>query len=108
MPTREEINQKYQKIHDDITREYYENHSIDEQTFNQLHGQNWQDHENELIQYGYRKRIWTYQFSKNVAGIGTIIGTITVERELTTAEISDIKKSYDKFDEVRISSVDVK
>jgi len=109
-PTREEINQKYQKIHDDLTREYYKTHAISEADFQLQHAQLWKDHETELIQNGYRKKIYTHQFTKTFLGAGIVIATITVEIVLDQSKINNIKttQKFDTYDGVTEASVDVK
>jgi hypothetical protein len=109
MPTREEINQKYLKMHNDLEREYYKTHAIDEATFNQLHGQLWKDHEQELINNGYRKRIYTYTFTREKPGLGTITASITLETQLTQDKIKKIETDHNvSFESETQSSVDVK
>ena len=53
MKTGKEIREKYKKIHDDLTRRYYEKHSLSKEDFTQQHDQNWKDCDAELKEKGF-------------------------------------------------------
>ena len=48
-----EIRKKYKKIHDNLTRKYYQKHSISKEDFTQQHDQNWKDCDIELKAKGF-------------------------------------------------------
>jgi len=53
MATESEIKATYKAIHDDLSYRYYTLHEMPKGEFNQLHGQNWDDMRQELIDEGY-------------------------------------------------------
>ena len=53
MPQIEKIKEHYKAIHDDLSKRYYELNELDKGTFDQLHGDNWNAMEAELIAAGY-------------------------------------------------------
>ena len=48
--TREEVDRPYKSLHSNITRQYYEEHSISKAKFDKLHSLCWLNHEKELFE----------------------------------------------------------
>ena len=55
MPTKEEIKTSHKEIHDNLSEDFYQNKLMPKEDFDFLHGQNWNDMEDELIAGGYKK-----------------------------------------------------
>jgi len=53
MPTEAKIKAKYITAHGELEKQYYKYGLIPKEEFDQLHGQNWNDMETELLAEGY-------------------------------------------------------
>lgn len=124
--TKEEIDNKYLKLHDDLEREFFDivdeglpsqhrmlklGKSIEE--FNLRHSEIWRDHEAELVTQGFiepLERIYRYEaFSKEIIHpkrekpIYTNYEVLEFNEELTTEELStlegELKKAVRKIGE---------
>lgn len=92
MLTKADIKRKYQIIHDDLTKQFYVDKSIDAVAFNAGHEKCWQDMEQELLDNGFLAKTYHYTFG---ATIDTPIGSIDVKVtvispvQLTPAQITN-------------------
>lgn len=49
MPTKDEIRAKYKALHDDLSDQYYNNHTLTKEEFDLQHGKIWDDCQMEVI-----------------------------------------------------------
>lgn len=52
MQMKAEIDQKYRDIHDELGERYYQRQEISKEDFDRLHGELWNNYEQELINAG--------------------------------------------------------
>ena len=92
MLTKEEINQKYADIHAELTKQYYQDHVINEAEFKGAHTNCWRDLQQELFDNGYLVRKWRYLFSATITTeVGDFELVVSVESpiQLTAEKIAN-------------------
>lgn len=57
MLTKTQIDKKYLKLHDNLSKRYYDKHEFPKDEFDQLHAEIWRNHESELIDAGLREPV---------------------------------------------------
>lgn len=91
MPTRKQIKEFYQKLHNDITVKFYREHSLTREQFDAQHKQCWEDYRNEMFVNGFMKKEYVYTFGKVLdtpIGLVGVEVTVTSPQELTTQQIN--------------------
>jgi len=92
LPTKAEILEKYRLIHEDLTRQFYVEKSIDKVTFETQHNKCWSDMQQELLANGYLKKQWNYTFGATIStAIGNFDLFVTIQSpiELTATQIQN-------------------
>jgi len=96
MPTKKEIDDKYLAEHGELEKRYYERHEITKEEFDRLHGELWKRHEEELVNAGYRKWIWVYDFGIKHPEGNVDVETFAFDHELSDSEIRNLERKLDR------------
>jgi len=88
LPTKAEILEKYRQMHDDITRQFYVDKTLDQTAFQTEHSKCWSNLQQELLDNGFVKPQYVYTFGVVVRDREVTVDIVSLE-QLTETQITN-------------------